>query len=103
MPIDADGEVGPAEQADVEQRMTSPQFNHRERGRRARRRPTMQPQTIGCVQPRTGASTTPNTNTATAPPISTAPTQSSGVAVSSRDDRIVHVQMNRAMPDAANA
>ena len=32
-----------------------------------------------------------------APPISTAPIQSIGVAVSSREERMVHVQMNRTM------
>src|SRR5262245_13363071 len=62
----------------------------------------MQPHTMGCVQPRTGASTTPNTKTATAPPLSTAPIQSRGVAVSSRDDAIVQVQMNSPSAAAAN-
>ena len=46
----------------------------------------MQPHTTGWVHPRAGASITPNTNTATAAPISTAPIQSSGVAVSSREE-----------------
>ena len=54
----------------------------------------MHPHTTGSVHPRTGASTTPNTKTATAPPMSRAPTQSTGVAVSSREDRMVHVQTN---------
>jgi hypothetical protein len=61
----------------------------------------MQPHTIGCVQPRIGASTTPNTNTATAAPMRTAPIQSSGVAVSSRDEEIVNVAMNSPSADAA--
>ena len=63
----------------------------------------MHPQTTGCVHPRTGASTTPNTKTATAPPMSTAPTQSTGVAVSSREDRMVHVQTKSPRLAIANA
>ena len=102
MPIDSGGEVGldrtgvhPATDNDAAVRTTA-------NAAPSTTPATMHPQTIGCVQPRVGASTTPNTNTASAAPISTAPTQSSGVAVSSRDDLIVHVAMNRAMPEAAN-
>ena len=63
----------------------------------------MQPHTTGLVQPRSGASMTPNTNTATAAPMSTAPIQSIGVALSSRDDPIVHVRMNMPTAAAVNA
>jgi hypothetical protein len=46
---------------------------------------------------------TPNTNTATAAPMSTAPIQSIGVALSSRDDPMVHVMMNMPTAAAVNA
>ena len=102
MPMDPVAKSGLTEQSDIQQRMTTPQLNHRECGpEHDAGRP--------CIPRRSGASSRvpalPRLRTRipqARAPISTAPTQSSGVAVSSRDDLIVHVAMNRAMPEAAN-
>ena len=103
MPIDSGGEVGSGEQPDVEQGMSASQFHHRECDRERDTRQPCSPTRSDASSPRGRFDDAEYENRDAPSRSARRRRQSIGVAVSSRDDRIVNVRMNRATPDAVNA
>ena len=99
----ADGEVGLGRTAGRREVDAAPQFDERERDRERHAGGHATPDDRMRPSRDRGLDRLRTRTRQPRQPIRTAPIQSSGVALSSRDERMVHVQMNKPIPAAANA